>query len=355
MSARIISYGQAVREATEQCMAADERVYLMGLGAPDPRGAFGTTLGLQKRFGPRRVLDMPTSENGMTGVAVGSALVGMRPIMVHLRMDFTYLALDQLANNAAKWRYMFGGKAGKVPLVVRAIIGRGWGQGAQHSQNLQSIFAHIPGLKVVMPATPYDVKGLLVSAIEDDNPVIFIEHRWLHNTLGEVPKRRFRVPLGKAEVKRRGRDVTFIATSHMTVEAVRAADILKKRGISAEVVDVRTLRPLDEAALLRSVRKTGRLIVADAAWRSGGFAAELLALAAEKAHGSLKAAPRRLTLPDIPTPTSPRLANRMYPRAIDLVNAALSMLRRKSITEREAGIVRTAGLDQFDVSFRGPF
>ena len=187
---RDLTYVQAILEATEQCMEANASVYAMGLGVTDPKGTFGSTLGLEQRFGSRRVMDMPTSENAMTGVAIGSALMGMRPVMAHQRMDFILLALDQIVNNAAKWHYMFGGQL-RVPLVIRLVVGRGWGQGPQHSQSLQALFAHIPGLKVVMPTTPHDAKGLLISAIEDDNPVIYVEHRWLHGIFGPVPSEMY--------------------------------------------------------------------------------------------------------------------------------------------------------------------
>src|SRR5579885_455110 len=206
---REITFAEALNEAMAVCLEADPTVYLMGLGVPDPKGVFGTTLGLQEKFGVRRVMDMPTSENAMTGVAVGSALLG----------------LDQIVNQAAKWHYMFGGKT-KLPLIIRMIVGRGWGQGPQHSQSLQAWFAHIPGLKVVMPATPYDAKGLLIGGIEDDNPVIFLEHRWLHGIKGAVPKGHYAVPLGRARIARPGRDVTIVASSYMTLEALRAADML---------------------------------------------------------------------------------------------------------------------------------
>ena len=354
MGLRQIQFSEAILEATRQCMEADRRVYVMGLGVPDPKGTFGTTLGLQEIFGEKRVLDMPTSENGMTGVAVGSALVGMRPLMTHQRVDFTLLAMDQIINNAAKWHYMFGGRM-KVPLVIRMVIGRGWGQGPQHSQCLQGFFAHVPGLKVVMPATAHDAKGLLISAIEDDNPVIFIEHRWLHMTIGSVPEEMYRVPLGKASLHREGTDVSLVASSYMTLEALRAAEHLEKLGVSAEVVDLRSLKPLDEETVLGSVRKTGRLVAVDHAWRSVGFAAELLALAAEGAYDSLKSAPRRVTLPDLPTPSTPALANAYYPRAIEIVNAALETLGRSATEEDVLGIRHDMPLDVPDKSFIGPF
>jgi len=232
MTQRKLRYCQAVNEAIDQCMAKDPNVYIMGLGVPDPKGVFGTTLGLQEKYGSSRVMDMPTAENGMTGIAIGSALVGMRPIMVHQRIDFFLLAMEQLVNQAAKWHYTFGGKS-SVPLVVRLIIGRGWGQGPQHSQSLQAWFAHVPGLKVVMPTTAYDAKGLLISSIEDNNPIVFLEHRWLHNMVDYVPEETYRVELGKCKIMRAGTDITIAALSYMSVEALKAAEHLKKFGIDA--------------------------------------------------------------------------------------------------------------------------
>ncbi len=351
---RTLTFAQAILEATDQCMAADRRVYVMGLGVTDPKGTFGTTLGLEAKYGSKRVLDMPTAENGMTGIAIGSALVGMRPIMTHQRVDFALLAMEQIVNNAAKWHYMFGGRM-RVPLVIRLIIGRGWGQGPQHSQSLQAVFAHVPGLKVVMPTTPYDAKGLLIAAVEDDNTVIYLEHRWLHNIFGSVPQEMYRVPIGRARTARPGRDVTIVATSYMTLEALRAADLLARDGIEAEVVDVRTLRPLDTAHILDSVRKTGRLVVVDAAWRTLGFGAEVVAQVAEEAGETLKANPRRLALPDVPTPSTPALANPYYPRAVDIVNAARRMVGVPEVTEEQLGIVHRTPLDVPDTTFTGPF
>jgi acetoin:2,6-dichlorophenolindophenol oxidoreductase subunit beta len=346
---RVIKYGHAIREALDECLANDPSVYLMGLGVPDPKGIFGTTLGLQKKYGAARVMDMPTSENGMTGVALGSALVGMRPVMVHQRVDFSILAMEQIVNQAAKWHYMFGGKA-KAPMVIRLIVGRGWGQGAQHSQSLQSWFAHIPGLKVVMPATPADAKGLLISAIEDDNPVIYIEHRWLHNVEGPVPAGMAREPIGKARVVREGSDATIVGLSYMTLEGLRAAQYLQEDGISAEVVDLRSARPLDRETILSSIRKTGRLIMADTGWATAGLSAEILALASEHAFASLKAAPIRLTLPDCPLPSTPALADLCYPRANDIAAAVCRMLDKKFKPRPLPAL-----LDIPDASFTGPF
>jgi len=345
---RQIKFSEAILEATDQAMGADPNVYLMGLGVPDPKGIFGTTLGLAEKYGPDRVMDMPTSENAMTGIAVGTAIQGMRPIMTHQRVDFFLLALDQLINNAAKWHYMFGGQM-KVPLVIRLVIGRGWGQGPQHSQSLQSVFAHIPGLKVVMPSNPYDAKGLLLSAIDDNNPVVYLEHRWLHGIFGEVPEEPFRVPLGKAKIVSPGTDVTIVACSHMTLEAFRAVQWME--GISAEIIDVRSLKPLDKETILDSVRKTGRLIVADPDWKTVGFSAEVLALAAEETLFSLKCPPVRVTYPDRHTPTSWALSNHFYPTARDIALAACKMMG-KTVSFPPSGEVP---LDVPDKTFTGPF
>lgn len=353
MDKRELKFFQAINEAIDICMSKDAAVYIMGLGVPDPKGIFGTTLGLQEKYGPSRVMDMPVSENGMTGVAIGSALVGMRPIMTHQRVDFALLAMEQMVNQAANWCYMFGGQV-SIPLVIRFIIGRGWGQGAQHSQSLQALFVHVPGLKVVMPTTAYDAKGLLISSIEDNNPVIFLEHRWLHNISGYVPEGHYRVPLGKARVARAGQDLTIAATSYMTMEALRAADMLAGDGISAEVLDIRSLKPLDDGLLLESVHKTGNLLVTDTGWTTMGFSAEIMARVAEGAFHSLKNAPVRVALPDCPTPTSPALANHYYPRAVHLVAAARCMLGL-TVDETIFQEVSPVPLDVPDKGFTGPF
>ena len=350
---RDLKFLQAINEAIDLCMAEDPAVYIMGLGVPDPKGVFGSTLGLQPKYGTRRVMDMPLSENGMTGVAIGSALVGMRPIMTHHRIDFGLLAMEQIVNQAANWHYMFGGQM-SIPLVIRMIIGRGWGQGAQHSQSLQAWFAHVPGLKVVMPTTPYDAKGLLIASIEDNNPVIFIEHRWLYNVTGHVPEGVYRVPLGRATVVREGNDLTIAATSYMTLEALRAADMLAGDGVQAEVVDIRTLKPLDDAVILASVRKTGRLIVADTGWKTGGFGAEIVARVVEEALGDLKSPPRRVARPDCPSPTTRALANHYYPRAVHIVHTAKGMLGL-SIDDSLLDTTTSVPLDVPDASFTGPF
>jgi pyruvate dehydrogenase E1 component beta subunit len=347
---RNIKYSQAIREAIDVCMAADSRVYIVGLGVPDPKGMFGTTAGLQAKYGAERVSDMPTSENGMTGVAIGSALAGMRPIMAHHRVEFALLAMEQIVNQAAKWSYMFAGRM-RMPLVIRMLIGRGWGQGPQHSQSLQAWFAHVPGLKVVMPSTPHDAKGLLVASIEDDNPVIFLEHRWLHNVIGAVPEGLYRVPIGKARVMRAGSEVTIAGISYMALEAIRAAEHLAEIGISAEVIDIRSLRPWDEETVFASVRKTGRLLVTDTGWSTVGFSAEVLARVAEEGI-KMAAAPRRVCLPDSPTPSSPGLAAHYYPNSTDLVVTVAKMLGQTVPERSRTGAIP---LDIPDPTFMGPF
>ena len=350
---REMKYLEALREAQDQCMAADSSVTLMGLGVPDPKGVFGSTLGLQEKYGDKRVMDMPLAENAMTGVALGAALVGQRPIISHQRIEFAMVAMEQLLNQAPKWHYMFGG-VHKVPMVVRMIIGRGWGQGPQHSQSLQALFAHIPGLKVLMPATAHDAKGLLISAIEDDDPVIFLEHRWLYEISDQVPEKMYRVPIGKARVMRQGSDVTIVAASYMVLEALAAADALQQAGVSAEVLDMRSVRPLDTETILASVNKTGRLIAADTSWNTCGVGAELLALVSERAFSSLKQAPVRLGLPDCPSPTSPVLAAGYYPRHPQITAAALEMFG-KPVDPAIFAPPTDRNLDQPDSTFEGPF
>jgi pyruvate dehydrogenase E1 component beta subunit len=350
---RELSYAEAIREAFAICLARDPSVYLIGLGVPDPKGFFGTTAGLQKQFGLNRVMDMPCAENGMTGIALGSALNGMRPVLNHQRLDFALLSIDQICTQAAKWHYMFGGIM-KTPMVVRMIIGRGWGQGPQHSQSLHSWFAHIPGLKVAMPATAYDAKGMMIAAIEDDNPIVFIDHRWLHHVTGDVPEGHYTVPLGSARVAREGKDVTIVAFSYMVLEALQAAAKLAALGIEAEVLDYRCLRPLDVETLLTSIRKTKRLVVADAAWGTAGMSAEMLALVAERAYGALAAAPRRVCLPDCPTPTAPVLADHYYPRSGHIV-AAVRETTGLPADGADLALPPGIELDKPNPAFSGPF
>jgi pyruvate dehydrogenase E1 component beta subunit len=349
---RVLTFTQAVNEALALAMERDPGVITFGLGVGDPKNIFGTTAGLQERFGAARVFDMPAAENAMTGVAIGAALHGVRPVMVHQRMDFFLLALDQLVNTGAKWHYMFGGRRG-VPLTIRLILGRGWGQGPTHSQALHAWLAHVPGLKVALPSTPRDAKGLLLAAIFDDNPVVIIEHRWLHQATGEVPEGDHRVALGTAQVVREGADLTVAALSYMVPEALRAAAVLERQGCGVEVVDVRSVAPLDWGTILGAVRRTGRLLALDIAPATLSVAGEIVARAAMEAFGSLRCAPRRIALPDLPTPTSPALTRGFYPGAAEVVRAAGEMLGRRF----DASELETPG-PPHDVPgawFKGPF
>lgn len=340
-----MKFREAVRSALVECMRKDARVIVAGIGVPDRKGIFGTTLGLAQEFGPERAFDIPLSESAVAGICVGAACRGLRPVFVHQRIDFLMLTMDQLVNHAAKWRAMFGG-AQPVPLVVRAIVGRGWGNGPQHTQSHHAIFAHVPGLKVVVPATPADAKGLLVAAIEEDDPVVYIEHRWLHEDEAEVPEGSYRVPLGHARVARPGTDVTLVAVGPMVGEALKAADSLAAQGLGAEVVDLRTIRPIDAETVLASVARTGRLVVADPDWGPCGVAGEVIALVAERALDVLKAPPARVTWPDSPVPSSMAIEPLFYPGAAQVLAAALRVCDRGPAARPPAPTVR---------AFEGPF
>lgn len=308
---RRITYGEAIREGLSQALKLDPSVFVMGQGVDDPSGMFGATLGLHREFGKERVFDTPLAETALTGVAVGAALGGMKPVYFHNRPDFLTLAMDQILNHASKWYFMFGG-AKSVPLVIWACIGRGWGSAAQHSQALQGLFAHIPGLKVVMPSTCFDAKGLMLSAIKDENPVIIIEHRFNFKQRGFVPKDPYTVPIGKGAVRRMGKDLTIIALSHLSTDAYFAAAELGEEGIDVEVIDLRTLKPFDDEIILDSVSKTGRVVIADTGWKSYGVTAELAAFVSEKAFGLLRAPVERLACPDLPTPAGYTLEEAYY-------------------------------------------
>ena len=308
---RKISYAQAINEAMFIAMKKSSEVITYGIGVPDPKGIFSTTLGLQEEFGKERVFDMPASENAMTGIGIGASLNGLRPVMVHQRVDFFLLALDQLINNAAKWNFMFGGES-KVPITIRLVVGHGWGQGPTHSQNLQSLFSQIPGLKVVMPTTAYDAKGLLLESIFDDGPVIFLEHRWLHGLEGDVPKDDYRVKIGKAKKLTEGDQITIISWSYITVEALHAVRKLRESGISCELIDLRTTSPLDWSIIKSSVKKTGRLLVLDSSSKSFSVSSEVIARAALECYSDLTEEPTRIALEDAPSPASFGLTSKYY-------------------------------------------
>ncbi len=324
---REITYLEAVREALSQEMRRDAEVFLMGEDIGVYGGAFGVTRGMLEEFGAERVRDTPISEAVIAGAAAGAALMGMRPVMEIMFMDFLTISMNQLVNQAAKMHFMFGGKA-NVPMVIRAPAGSGTGAAAQHSQSLEAWFVHTPGIKVLAPATPYDVKGLLVAAIRDNNPVLFMEHKLLYRSKGAVPEETYTIPFGQAEVKRQGRDLTVLAYSIMVPRALEAAGQLAGQGIEIEVVDLRSLKPLDTETIVRSVSKTGRVLILHESPRTGGFGGELAAVVAEsEAFDYLDAPIRRLAGRDIPIPYNRTLERATVPQVEDIVAAASALAR----------------------------
>jgi pyruvate dehydrogenase E1 component beta subunit len=324
---RELTYTEALRETLRQVMQADPSVFLIGEDIGVYGGAFGVSAGLLDEFGPERIIDTPISEAGITGACIGAALTGMRPVGEIQFMDFITLAMEQLVLQAAKIRFMFGGKA-KVPLVLRTPAGSGTGAAAQHSESLENWFVHVPGLKVVMPSTPYDAKGLLRAAIYDDNPVIFVEHKLLYKTKGPVPEAPYEIPLGESNVVREGSDLTIVATSIMVKRSLEAADRLAQEGIQVEIIDPRTLKPLDMAPIEASVKKTGRALVVHEAVKTGGFGGEVVARIVEsEAFDYLEAPVRRLAGLDIPIPYNRTLAYHTVPQVENIVDEARKLVQ----------------------------
>ncbi len=323
---RQISYADAINEALKMAMREDERVVLLGEDIGCYGGIFQVTKGLEQEFGSDRVVDTPISEAGFVGGCVGAALTGMRPVAEVMFIDFTTACMDMIFNQMAKMHYMFGGQ-GKVPMVLRVNVGAGRCAAAQHSQSFHSIFAHMPGLYVAAPASPYDAKGLMLEAIRNDNPVIFVEHKKLYIEKGPVPEEYYTVPFGQAEVKREGKDVTIVAVHAMVGRSLKAAEALAKEGIEVEIIDPRTLQPLDKETIFTSIKKTGRLIVADEDHKSCSVAAEIAALAAEEVIYDLKAPVARVCSPDIPVPFSPPLEQAYIPEVKDLVPAVKRLMQ----------------------------
>jgi pyruvate dehydrogenase E1 component beta subunit len=354
----MIRYVDAIRDALETAMSIDDRVVVIGEGVPDPKGIFGSTVGLQERFGKNRVFDMPLIENAATGICVGAAMSGLRPILTHQRIDFALLSMDQIVNVAAKISYMFNGQL-SAPLVIRAIIGRGWGQGPQHSQSLQAMFSHVPGLRVVMPATPVDAKGMMLSAIWDDSPVLFLEHRWLHNLADDVPSGDFRTPLSGARVMHEGSDVTVAAFGYSAIESLRAARVLVNHGVSVEVLDMRVANPVDVDSVIQSVRKTGRLIAVDTGWESGGLAESLVGKTAVRISSGFKSMPIIVASPDGPVPTSISESETYYKDAPEIAEACLRSLARVNespwFDEVRRSLRGSKPLDVPHLDFVGPF
>jgi len=318
------TYLQALNEALRLEMERDENVFIIGEDVGQFGGCFGVTQGLFNTFGEGRVMDTPITESVIVGAAAGAAASGLRPVAELMFVDFIGVSLDQLFNQAAKMRFMFGGKA-TVPMVLRMPQGAGIGAAAQHSQSLEAWFMHIPGIKVVIPSTPYDAKGLLISAIRDDNPVVFLEHKMLYGVTGEAPDESYVIEFGKADVKREGADVTVVATSLMVHTALAAAEVLAKDGISVEVVDPRCLQPLDAETILESVKKTHALVVAHEAVTFAGPGAEIAAMVAEHALDFLDAPIKRVGAPFVPVPFSPPLEQAYIPGVDDIVAAVKSL------------------------------
>lgn len=330
-------------------MEQDGSVVIFGLDVDDPKAIQGTTRGLLEKYGPERVFGTPLSEDAMTGVAIGMALAGLRPIHVHIRMDFVLLAMNQLVNIAAKSRYMYGGQV-HVPMVVRCMIGKSWGQGAQHSQGLQSFFMHVPGLKVVAPTNPYDAKGCLIQAIRDGDPVVYVEHRILHFQNGIVPDTRYTIPPGRARVLAEGRDVTLVGISYMVLECMRARDYLESAGIEAEVVDPIWLSPLDVDTIVRSVRKTGRMCVIDNGWTACGAGAEIISQVMERLDGEKNIAIRRMGYAPVTCPPTPVLEDLYYPNARTIAATVYDLVKGGN-----HGWLPEERKDLKEFEFRGPF
>jgi pyruvate dehydrogenase E1 component beta subunit len=327
---RTLTFAGALNEALSQEMRRDSRIYVAGEDVGQYGGIFGVTKGLLQEFGEKRVRDTPITESAIIGLAVGAAAAGLRPVVELMFVDFIGVSLDQLYNQAAKMKYMFGGKA-KLPLVLRSTEGAGMGAAAQHSQCLEAWFMHVPGLKVVIPSTPYDAKGLLTTAMRDDNPIVFLEHKMLYGIEGEVPEESYTIPFGKADIKRVGKDVTVVATMAMVHKALNAAATLEKEGISVEVIDPRTLVPLDEATIFNSVKKTHRLVIVTEEIANAGSSAEIAARVAEKALDYLDAGIKRVTAPFTPVPFSPVLEQEFIPNEAKIITAIKEVLPSKEM------------------------
>lgn len=345
---RLLKFTEAVAEATIQEMERDEKVFLFGLDVDDHLAILGSTAGILEKFGPERIFGTPLSEDAMTGVAIGAAMAGYRPIHVHIRMDFMLLTMNQLINMAAKSHYMYNGQV-KVPLVVRTQIGRSWGQGAQHSQALHSMFMHVPGIKVVAPSTAYDAKGALIAAIRDDNPVIFMEHRMVCNLQSIVPQEPYVIELGKGRVIKEGTDLTIVGISHMVVESLRAHEILKQHGINAEVIDPITLKPLDIDLIVKSVKKTGKLLVVDNGWLNCGAGAEIITQVLERVDAPVKFV--RMGYAETTCPTTRSLEDLFYPNAKTISQKAIELLGNKTKIDWSKVESNRAEID----AFKGPF
>ena len=356
---RIISASQAILEATDQTLKKDKSLILIGEGINDPKGIFGTTSNLSKKYGKNRVIESPISENGITGISIGLAINNFKVLLIHQRVEFALLSIEQIFNNAAKSFYVTNGKH-KVPIVIRMVIGRGWGQGPAHSQSFETIFSYVPGLKVLIPSAAYDAKGMLISAINDPNPVLILEHRWFHYVTGSVPKKSFYSDIEKPKIIKKGKHLTIVASSYNVYEIIFCSEILKKFDIFIEIIDLRVLRPLDIKPIIQSVKKTKKLIIFETGNKVYGIGAEIIASILEKNNNIFDLAPSRIGLPDSPTPSSRGLAKNFYPNSYDIMKVIMNQLNlnvevKKKIINLLNNKLHTHDIDVPNPIFKGPF
>ena len=343
---RIISYPEALKEAMTLEMESDEHVFILGQGVDDPKAILGTTAGILDKFGPKRIFDVPLAEDGITGIALGAAIAGLKPIHIHIRNDFLLLAMNQIVNMVAKMRYMYGG-VHTAPMVIRATIGKSWGQGPQHSQSIYPMLMNVPGLRIVAPTTPYDAKGIMAASIRSSDPVIFIEHRSLYYQKGDVPKEAYALPFGKARTLAQGDDVTLVGVSQMAIECLRASKCLNEVGIHAHVIDPVTISPLDIDTILTSVKKTKHLVVVDNSWLPGALGAEIIAACHESQDCDFKSL--RLGFAATPCPTTPSLEDAFYVDGVSIAKKINHMLRHDS------DWIPNTIIHREEVEFKGPF
>ena len=350
---RLLKFSEAINESLAISMSKNKNVIIMGLGVDDPKRIFGTTKNLIEKFGSNRVFEMPTAENCMTGLAIGASISKIRPVITHQRVEFALLSMDQIVNQAANWSYMSSGKM-NVPIVIRLIIGRGWGQGPQHSQTLESMFASIPGLKVVCPSSPADAKGMLSSAIRDNNPVIFFEHRWLHQIEGFVKKKDYQIPIGKCNIKKKGNDITLVSNSYMTIECIKLYKVFEKLNISVEHIDLRTLRPLDINSIINSVKKTKKMLVVENGLPNFGISSEIITKVSSKLKNIKTDNFSRIGFEETPIPSTRSLAKYCYPRPYDICSEILKVLKIQN--KNLKFFFKNKGFEDVpDLSFTGPF
>ena len=356
---RIIAASEAILESTEQYLEKFKNFIVIGEGVNDPKGIFGTTLNLFKKFGNNRVIESPISENGITGVSIGLSMNDFKVLLIHQRVEFALLSLEQVFNNAAKSYYVTNGTH-RIPIVIRMIIGRGWGQGPAHSQSLETIFSYIPGLKVLMPSSPYDAKGMLWSALEDPNPVLIIEHRWFHYVKGFVPKKPYKVNINTPAIITKGKNITVVANSYNISEVIFSSKILKKFGIYLEVIDLRVLRPLNIKPIIKSLKKTKNLLVVETGYKKFGIGTEIISQISENKLFNLVNSISRIGLPDHPTPSSRSLAKKYYSSSREIIEKIIKQLDlglelKKKITSYYKKKLPFTEIDVPNPEFKGPF